>query len=633
MQPRRMRLILFSSLYVLLGVPLAAASPAITDDGPRFDRVTELPVGQADWVSMDGSLVAFGSGTRVFLVETIPTTVVEREFTLETPIEEAVLAGNRLYVNVEGRRLQVLDLDAPEAGLATVALSPLPRGSLHIARMDDYLLVAEDGYGLRILALPPPPGHRHAGHFPHHRGLDTVGTLMLDETFGALASSVRSVYLSLASGQMAVVSAHRPDQPFLLRTEAIGTTITALAANGKQIHFLGPQGLTILDLSRPGEPRTLGTYPEVNGADVELAGRAVFVAGRDQGLVAFRDQATRAATIMVTVSDFSFTPTNPTIAVGDTVQWNNILGIHNVEACDGVLDPIQCGGQVAAQGAFTSGAAAPAPWSFSKTFTVIGNNPYFCVVHVGIGMTGLITVQAPAANHFVTVSGFVFNPASLVVNPGDVVQWDNVEGLHNVESCDGAGDPIACGGQTAVEGAFVLPGGPSSLPWTFQQMFNTVGGNPYFCVVHVGIGMSGLVTTAPPPPPPVPDGSNASPLLVDKGTPFGTLLNLTWNTATCTGNIDHQIIFGPGGTLPAVLGGTYNPPGGVCAIGGSPFAWVGVPPPAPFDFLWFLVLATDGANTEGSWGPDALGNERTGPLAGGASGQCVANKDVTNTCP
>ena len=79
MQPRRMRFILFSSLYVLLGVPLAAASPAITDDEPRFDRVTELPVGQADWVSMDGSLVAFGSGTRVFLVETIPTTVVEKE--------------------------------------------------------------------------------------------------------------------------------------------------------------------------------------------------------------------------------------------------------------------------------------------------------------------------------------------------------------------------------------------------------------------------------------------------------------------------------------------------------------------------------------------------------------------------
>lgn len=530
MQPRRMRFILFSSLYVLLGVPLAAASPAITDDGPRFDRVTELPVGQADWVSMDGSLVAFGSGTRVFLVETIPTTVLEREFTLETPIEEAVLAGNRLYVNVEGRRLQVLDLDAPEAGLATVALSPLPRGSLHIARMDDYLLVAEDGYGLRILALPPPPGHRHPGHFPHHRGLDTVGTLMLDETFGPLASSVRFVYLSLAGGEMAVVSARRPDHPFLLRTETLGTTVTALAANGKQVHLLGPHGLTILDLSRPGEPRTIGTYPEVDGADVELAGRATFVAGRDQGLVAFRDQATRAITLFVTVSDFSFTPPTPTIAVGDTVQWDNILGLHNVEACDGVLDPLQCGAQVAVEGLFTSGAPAAAPWSFSKTFTVIGNNPYFCVV-------------------------------------------------------------------------------------------------------HVGIGMSGLVTTVPPPPPPVPDGSNGSPLLVDKGTPLGTLLDLTWNTTTCTGNTDHQIIFGSSGTLPAVLGGTYNPPGGVCAIGGSPFAWGGVPPPAPFDFLWFLVLATDGANTEGSWGTDSGGGERTGPMAGGASGQCVANKDVTNTCP
>ena len=36
---------------------------------------------------------------------------------------------------------------------------------------------------------------------------------------------------------------------------------------------------------------------------------------------------------------------------------------------------------------------------------------------------------------------------------GDTVQWDNVEGFHNVESCDGVSDPDECSGQ-AVEGSF-----------------------------------------------------------------------------------------------------------------------------------------------------------------------------------
>lgn len=83
----------------------------------------------------------------------------------------------------------------------------------------------------------------------------------------------------------------------------------------------------------------------------------------------------------VTVSNFSFSPAELTITVGDAVKWTNVSGNHNVLADDG---------------SFTSGPVAPAPWEFTHTFTVAGNNPYYCVPHGGPGgqgMAGVIVVQ------------------------------------------------------------------------------------------------------------------------------------------------------------------------------------------------------------------------------------------------
>ena len=82
----------------------------------------------------------------------------------------------------------------------------------------------------------------------------------------------------------------------------------------------------------------------------------------------------------VTVQNFSFSPQNLTITVGDIVRWTNISGTHNVKADDN---------------SFTSGSAAPAPWEYTHTFTAAGNNPYYCEPHQGMGMTGTIIVQDP----------------------------------------------------------------------------------------------------------------------------------------------------------------------------------------------------------------------------------------------
>lgn len=82
----------------------------------------------------------------------------------------------------------------------------------------------------------------------------------------------------------------------------------------------------------------------------------------------------------VAVQNFSFSPQSRTINVGDIVKWTNTSGTHNVRANDN---------------SFYSGPAAPAPWTFTHTFTTAGEFPYYCEPHASMGMTGTITVQNP----------------------------------------------------------------------------------------------------------------------------------------------------------------------------------------------------------------------------------------------
>ncbi|HTO77583.1 MAG TPA: S-layer homology domain-containing protein [Thermoanaerobaculia bacterium] len=100
-----------------------------------------------------------------------------------------------------------------------------------------------------------------------------------------------------------------------------------------------------------------------------------------------------------------FTPKFLTIQVGDTVQWVNHDGVHNVVADDGT---------------FLSGTVQPPTgpaWPFSVTFTKTGTNPYYCEIHGnigGVGQSGVIFVRpAHPANEIVLEKGaFDFEPVS-----------------------------------------------------------------------------------------------------------------------------------------------------------------------------------------------------------------------------
>ena len=88
---------------------------------------------------------------------------------------------------------------------------------------------------------------------------------------------------------------------------------------------------------------------------------------------------------VITAQDFTFSPQNVTVTVGDTVRWRNVQGHHNVRADNN---------------SFTSGLPAPAPWTYNHVFTSAGNNPYYCEPHGtpgGGGMSGVVIVQNPVS--------------------------------------------------------------------------------------------------------------------------------------------------------------------------------------------------------------------------------------------
>lgn len=95
---------------------------------------------------------------------------------------------------------------------------------------------------------------------------------------------------------------------------------------------------------------------------------------------------TPQATAVVEVTSNRFSPTPLEIDQGDTVQWNNGQGFHNVVADDG---------------SFTSGDPRGGTWTFTQTFNISGTYLYYCAVHGGpggIGMAGQVVVREEARN-------------------------------------------------------------------------------------------------------------------------------------------------------------------------------------------------------------------------------------------
>jgi plastocyanin len=175
---------------------------------------------------------------------------------------------------------------------------------------------------------------------------------------------------------------------------------------------------------------------------------------------------------VVQVSNTTFTPADITISVGDTIEWQNTEGFHNVN-----------GNQTAYTANPESfGNSTGNGWTYQHVFTIAGTYDYHCDPHVNLGMIGKVHVTSSYKKYIVEVTKNVFTPNELKINPGDTVEWRNIDGFHNVNGTQAtyAMNPESFGNTTGVG-------------WTFSHVFNAEGKYDYQCDPHVGLGMIGKI--------------------------------------------------------------------------------------------------------------------------------------------
>jgi hypothetical protein len=135
--------------------------------------------------------------------------------------------------------------------------------------------------------------------------------------------------------------------------------------------------------------------------------------------------------------------------------------------------------------------------------------------------------------------------------------------------------------------------------------------------------------------PGVPERAPGTPVRADRLVPNGSSLSVTWDGTTCSDTFDHNIVYGQRSGFPAKPGGLYTTLGGVCSVGSTgAFTWNSVPAAADGSgLLWFLVVSTDGAGSEGPWGSYNGINDRNGTGSRCSSGLCGATvKSLAATC-
>jgi plastocyanin len=97
-----------------------------------------------------------------------------------------------------------------------------------------------------------------------------------------------------------------------------------------------------------------------------------------------------------------------------------------------------------------------------------------------------------AAVHVVTVQDNSFSPATVVIEAGDTVRWENNgPSAHNIYAVG----KFRCANGCEAEGG---NGNPSSDPWVAEITFRVPETIPYECQPHVGFGMVGTVVVNQP---------------------------------------------------------------------------------------------------------------------------------------
>lgn len=227
---------------ILSGLLTGAATP-VPSGGPSSPFVLavgqRLAPGPVAWVAHGFGVLAYGAGRVAHFDAEAPFPASSATLVLDEAISGGVVAGRYAYLAQPGQGLRVVDLAAP-ARPEDVGLLPLEGRTFHLARMGDVLLVAADGYGLRVLDLAP--SHACHGMQPDPLGIQEKGFLPLLDPVSALAAAGDRAYLAMEGGGLVVADLSDPSRPQEVQRLPVGPRMRAMAADGDHLYAAVSEG-------------------------------------------------------------------------------------------------------------------------------------------------------------------------------------------------------------------------------------------------------------------------------------------------------------------------------------------------------------------------------------------------------
>lgn len=175
-----------------------------------------------------------------------------------------------------------------------------------------------------------------------------------------------------------------------------------------------------------------------------------------------------------------------------TVLWHALDGNHTVTSGTGPTDP-DVGLEFDAP--ITTVPLAP---DFSHFFQFSGEYDFFCRPHFGFGMKGVVIVTDPVAADTFTANASSFDtdnkPVATQVDTSFITTGQNIlwlwkTSIHTVTSGTGSSDPD-------VGKLFDVDLDADNEVFVYQ--FNQAGIYPFFCRVHEGFNMKGVVVVTDP---------------------------------------------------------------------------------------------------------------------------------------
>ncbi|MCB0632411.1 MAG: lamin tail domain-containing protein [Saprospiraceae bacterium] len=156
--------------------------------------------------------------------------------------------------------------------------------------------------------------------------------------------------------------------------------------------------------------------------------------------------------------DNTFNPITLSISVGDTVMWTNNGGNHNVNGSTDVYSENPAG--------FSSGDLSTDLWTYEFVFTQTGTYNYQCDAHVGVGMTGSITVHDTIGG--VVISEIMYNPPGADTDLEYLELYNSSDAAINLQGYHFSGITFTFPGFSLAAGEYVIVAADSAF---FESTF------------------------------------------------------------------------------------------------------------------------------------------------------------------